>query len=48
MSSPSSGSKKKPSKKLEALLANSFHIDFLFGIFSDPEDGGDMFFRNVN
>jgi hypothetical protein len=23
------------------------HTDFLFGIFLDPEDGGDMFLQNV-
>jgi hypothetical protein len=23
------------------------HADFLLVLFSDPEDGGDMFFRNV-
>jgi hypothetical protein len=23
------------------------HAGFLFGLFFDPEDGGDMFFRNV-
>jgi hypothetical protein len=23
------------------------HVDFLIGLFFDPEDGGDMFLRNV-
>jgi hypothetical protein len=27
--------------------ATSFHAGFLLGLFFDPEDGGDMFFRNV-
>jgi hypothetical protein len=25
-----------------------FHVGFLFGVFVDPEDIGDMFFRNVD
>jgi hypothetical protein len=28
-------------------LATCFHSDFLFGLFFDPEDGVNMFFRNV-
>jgi hypothetical protein len=32
---------------MKALLATSFHTGFLLGIFFDPEDGGDMFLRNV-
>jgi hypothetical protein len=31
-----------------ALLATYFHAGFLHGIFFYPEDGGDMFFRNVD
>jgi hypothetical protein len=31
----------------QALLASFFHVGFLLGFFFDPEDGGDMFFRNV-
>jgi hypothetical protein len=30
-----------------ALLATCFHFGFLFGLFFDPEDGGDMFLRYV-
>jgi hypothetical protein len=32
---------------VSALLATCFQSDFLFGVFSDPEDGGDMLLRNV-
>jgi p-aminobenzoyl-glutamate transporter AbgT len=31
----------------EALLATYFHAGFLLGLFLDPEDGGDMYLRNV-
>jgi hypothetical protein len=34
-------------QKTRDLLANSFHAGFLLGLFFDPEDGGDMFLRNV-
>jgi hypothetical protein len=30
-----------------ALLDISFHAGFLLGVFLNPEDGGDMFLRNV-
>jgi hypothetical protein len=30
-----------------AVLATCFHASFLVGLFFDPEDGGDMFLRNV-
>jgi hypothetical protein len=30
-----------------ALLATRFHVGFLLGLFFDPEDGGDMFLRDV-
>jgi hypothetical protein len=30
-----------------ALLDTCFHAIFLRGLFFDPEDGGDMFLRNV-
>jgi hypothetical protein len=29
------------------LFATSFQAGFLLGLFFDPEDGGDMFLRNV-
>jgi hypothetical protein len=32
---------------LEILLATCFHAGFLLGLYFDPEDGGDMFLRNV-
>jgi hypothetical protein len=31
-----------------ALLANCFHAGFLLGLFFNPEDGGDIFLRNVS
>jgi hypothetical protein len=31
-----------------ALLATCFHSGFLVGLFFGPEDGGDMFFRNIS
>jgi hypothetical protein len=30
------------------LLATCFHASFLLGLFSDTEDGGDIFLRNVS
>jgi hypothetical protein len=33
----------KPSKR-----ATCFHAGFLLEVFFDPEDGGDMFLRNVS
>jgi hypothetical protein len=48
---PSSGSEKKPNKKPVwkhvALLTACFHAGFFFCLFSDPEDRGIMFHRNV-
>jgi hypothetical protein len=29
------------------LLATCFHAGFLLGLFFDPEDGDDIFLRNV-
>jgi hypothetical protein len=28
--------------------ATCLHAGFLFGLFFDPEDGGDMFLRNIS
>jgi hypothetical protein len=28
-------------------IATRFHAGFMLGLFFDPEDGGDMFLRNV-
>jgi hypothetical protein len=30
-----------------SMFATCFHADFLLGLFFDPEDGGDMFLRNL-
>jgi hypothetical protein len=39
-------------KKIEIaiwdLLPTCFHAGFLFGLFFDPEDRGDIFLRNVS
>jgi hypothetical protein len=29
-------------------LSTCFHAGLLLGLFSDPEDGGDLFLRNVS
>jgi hypothetical protein len=34
-------------KELLSLLAICFHTGFLLGLFFDPENGGDIFLRNV-
>jgi hypothetical protein len=44
ISLPSSGPKNKPSKKPACLL---LHVDFLLGVFFDPEVADDIFLRNV-
>jgi hypothetical protein len=33
--------------EFEALLVTCFHAGFLLDLFFDPEDGGEMFLRNV-
>jgi hypothetical protein len=37
----------KVNRRFGALFDTWFHIGFLLGLFFDPEDGGDMFLRNV-
>jgi hypothetical protein len=32
---------------IEASLITRFHSGFLFGLYFDPEDGGNMFLRNM-
>jgi hypothetical protein len=44
MSAPSSELKIKPNKKSPLLL----YAGILFGFLVKPEDGGDMFLRNVD
>jgi hypothetical protein len=54
ISLPSSGLKnkprKKPARKWVASRASEeqyLFLPFLLGLFFDPEDGGDMFLRNI-
>jgi hypothetical protein len=34
-------------KSVKTLLAIWFRAGFLLGLFFEPEDGGDMFLRNI-
>jgi hypothetical protein len=47
ISPPSLVPKNKPSK-IRSQLATCFHAGIFFGLFFDPEDGGDMFLRKVS
>jgi hypothetical protein len=54
ISPPNSGYKNNPNKMAAwkqvgnaVLLGTCFHAGILFGLFFDPEEGGDMFLRNV-
>jgi hypothetical protein len=38
---------RKHETRVKALLTTCFYAGFLLGLFFDPEDGGDMFLRNV-
>jgi hypothetical protein len=46
ISLPSLESKNKPNKKSSAFYL--LHAGFLLGLLFDPENGGDMFLRNVS
>jgi hypothetical protein len=46
MSPPSSGSQHKPARN-QSSACYPLHAGFLLSLFSDPEDGGYMFLRNV-
>jgi hypothetical protein len=48
MSPSSSGSKNKPRRVVStAVLAACYHAAFLLSLFFDPEDGGNIFLRNI-
>jgi hypothetical protein len=38
---------RKTSVKANSMIVTCFRAGFLCGLFFDPEDGGDMFLRNV-
>jgi hypothetical protein len=37
----------KVNRQSQALLSTCFTLGFLLDLFFDPEDGGDMFLRNI-
>jgi hypothetical protein len=39
---------KLTNRKLRALLVTCSHAGFFLSLLFDPEDGGDMFLRNVS
>jgi hypothetical protein len=41
-----SGSKNKP-RKQAGLSSHLLHVGFLLGLFSDPENGGNIFLRDI-
>jgi hypothetical protein len=48
MSPPSSAEQETSVKAGGCSACNLLHAGFLLGLFFDPEDRGDMFFRNVS
>jgi hypothetical protein len=47
MPPPSSGSKNKPSKKPSYFACYLLHAGFFLGLFFNPEDGSNIFLKNV-